>query len=100
VTNPSPNGPQWTGIARRLLHQAPDPEAVLDALVTQFTPDGGWTGSMATMLEEHLPLLDALTDLPQLANAIGQQKERLRKAIDEYRKSEATFSQQHDQRFE
>jgi len=100
ITHQTQDGLQWSGIAMRLLRESPHPEAVLDAFVEQFSPHGGWTGSPAATLETHLALLDALTGFPQLADAIAQQKERVRKAIDAYRKSEFTFSREHDQRFE
>ena len=69
-------------MAKRLLERAPNPAAVLKEFVDQFTPHGGWSGSLAATLEANESLLDALDEIAGLAEAIPQEKERLRAAIE------------------
>jgi hypothetical protein len=48
---------EWTPLTKKLLRKAPDPAAVLQAIVGSLFPRGGWSGSLATKLESRLQLL-------------------------------------------
>ena len=50
---------QWTPAAQALLGEAPDRAAVLDQFLTRFRP-GGWSGSLAAILDSRAALLLAL----------------------------------------
>ncbi|MBZ5608788.1 MAG: hypothetical protein LAP38_11045 [Acidobacteriia bacterium] len=92
--------PQWTSIALRFLEKAPAPDAVLHQFVSQFEPSGGWSGSLAAVLESKVALLDQLAAYPDLSAAVAQQKERLRKSIEEQHRRETAWDRQRDERFE
>jgi hypothetical protein len=81
---------EWTPLARRLLVAAPDPVPVLHALVRRLRPNG-WSGSLATILEARLALLQTLdvTDLPRLSAAYQSTLEALRRSVDGERAREA-----------
>lgn len=91
---------RWTQFALRLLERAPDPAAVLKEFVDQFTPHGGWSGSLAATLEANEPLLDELDGTAGLAAAIAHEKKRLRAAIEQWRGFELSHDREHDERFE
>ena len=56
--------PQWTSIALRFLERAPDPREILREFVAQFSPSGGWSGSLAAILASNAALLDQLEAYP------------------------------------
>jgi hypothetical protein len=91
---------RWTEFAMRLLERAPDPAAVLKEFVNQFTPNGGWSGSLAATLDANEVLLDALDGTVGLAAAIAHEKVRLRVAIEQRQRFELAQDRERDERFE
>ncbi|MDP3000805.1 MAG: hypothetical protein Q8N47_25200, partial [Bryobacterales bacterium] len=91
---------QWTSVALRFLEKAPDPCEVLRQFVSQFMPAGGWSGSLAAILEAHATLLDDLGTYPDLAVFVAQEKVRLHDATEAQRRSETASDKQRDERFE
>ena len=53
----------WTPAAKRLMHEAPEPLAVLREFAGRFHPSG-WSGSLADILADRMPLLAQLTGDP------------------------------------
>jgi hypothetical protein len=94
------NPPRWTSIALKFLEKAPDPSAVLREFTSRFTPAGGWSGSLATILESNATLLDQLSAYPALSATVAQQKEQVRQWIDEKRRGETLWDRERDERFE
>jgi hypothetical protein len=90
----------WTTFALRFLEKSPDPTAVLKEYVDQFTPHGGWSGSLAVTLEANATLLDELDGSAAPAAAIALEKERLREAIERQRQFELAHDRERDERFE
>ena len=79
-------GAKWTPLAMEMLKRAPDPLAILKMFVQRFSP-GGWSGSLADILETRMGLLDQLQELgnrsleqyaaeirPQLVDQIAQRR--------------------------
>ncbi len=94
------DGPsQWTSVALRFLEKAPFPSAILRQFVSGFQPSEGWMGSLATILESNTPLLDQLGDFPSLANTVSEQRESVRKRIED-RQHEESVIDRRDERFE
>jgi hypothetical protein len=92
---------QWSGIALTLLERAPDPVAVARTFAKRFRP-GGWSGSLAVILEGRRKLL---TDLeqhadPQLIEFAIAEGLRLDSDIEAQRKWEAEHDQERNERFE
>jgi hypothetical protein len=90
---------EWTMIARRFLDQAPDPREVLKAYVAQFTPNG-WSGSLAAILESHVPLLEELAMHPALATIVTEERALFVKYIAQEKDREARTAKNRDERFE
>jgi hypothetical protein len=90
----------WTALALRFLEKAPDPATVLKKYVDQFTPHGGWSGSLAATLEANATLLDELDGAAGLAAAVVLEKERMREAIERERRFELAHDRERDERFE
>ena len=89
-------------LSDELLERAPDPGAVGRTLATRFRPSGGWSGSLAVILEGRKRLLTELEEhadsrLVEFAIAEGQ---RLAKDIEAQRKWEAEHDRMSDERFE
>lgn len=91
---------RWTELAKRLLERAPNPAAVLKKFVDQFTPHGGWSGSLVATLAANASLLDALDGFVGLEEAIVQEKKRLHTAIEKQWKFELADDRERDERFE
>jgi hypothetical protein len=91
----------WTDLARKLLDNAPEPRAILDAMVYRLRPMS-WSGSLATKLESRLKLLGDLPvgDAPDLKAAHEQAKDQLRKQIDGQRQRETKEDKARSGRFE
>lgn len=91
----------WTDLARKLLENAPDPRAILDAIVYRLRPMS-WSGSLATKLESRLKLLGELPvgDVPDLKAALEHAKGQLRKQIDGQRQRETQEDRARSGRFE
>jgi len=94
------NGRRWTRIALRFLEKAPDPSAVLKEFTGHFMPSGGWSGSLATIIEANATLLDQLGAYPSLSAAITEQKERASQWIAEERRRESARDHERHDRFE
>jgi hypothetical protein len=91
---------QWTPLTESLLKKAPDPRLVLNEIVWRLQPSG-WSGSLATKLEERLKLLDSLpSDDTMLVTAMVEAKAYLQKRIDTERRREAEESRSRNTRFE
>lgn len=91
---------RWAPLARHLFARAPDKREVLKQFISQFMPSGVWGGSLSAILEAHTKLLDDLEVPPDLAGFIGEEKSRLRAAINVQQRSETELDKQRDERFE
>ena len=94
------NPPHWTSIALKFLEKTPDPSAVLREFTSRFTPEGGWSGSLATILESNATLLDQLGAYPALSATVAQQTEQMRQWVEEKRRSEMLWDRDRAERFE
>lgn len=94
-------GLKWTPTALRLIHDAPDPVAVLTAFAEHFRPSG-WSGSLANILAGREALLTALADDPnqQIANWAKDALPKLRDEIAKTRQWEADNDRERDERFD
>jgi hypothetical protein len=92
---------QWTSAARRLLRQAPDRLAVFKELVDNFQPSS-WSGSLATLLEARLPLLDdaEIAEDPLLGPIADERRADLRHMVENQRRYERQNDRERDERFE
>ena len=96
-------GPRkWTTIALRLLDKAPDRVEVLKQFIGQFHPRGGWSSSLAAILESNAKLLDQLDRYPDFAVIafVRDEKKRLAKGIENEKQRETAFDRRRDERFE
>jgi hypothetical protein len=93
---------RWKPLATRLLERAPDPPAVLSEIAHRVLPSGGWSGSLATVLESSLKLLEELPigDLPTLAAPLEERKAALRQRIEQQRRQETAESRARSSTFE
>lgn len=91
---------RWTRRALLLLEKAPDAGDVLRQFVRQFSPHGGWSGSLAAIIESHEPLLDDLGAFANLTDVIAGEKVKLKKAIAQQRQWETATDKERDERFE
>jgi hypothetical protein len=91
----------WTPMALRLLHNAPDPIAVMAELVAQFRPMI-WGGSRATLLEASMGLLDRFDTQGDTALAayLAAQKDSFEKEARSYLEWETKLDMDRDERFE
>ena len=92
--------PRWTNLALRFLEKAPDPSAILRVFTSQFIPTGGWSGSLSTILQANLVLLDQLEAYPALQDTLTEQKAEVRKWIERERSRESMINRARDERFE
>lgn len=92
---------RWTETAKRLINSAPDPIVILDTLFKRFRPSG-WSGSLATILESRLPLLEIMagSDDPRLVDWARSAIPNYKKNIESQREWEARDSRERDERFE
>jgi len=97
----TPGALEFTSLAYRLIREAPDPAAVVRVLIRGFYPMG-WSGSLASILESRLPLLQAL--LSEANDEVVEEAKKalpkLQLAVDRQRQSEAKESRDRDERFE
>lgn len=91
----------WTELAKGMMLEAPDPVAVVAAMCDQFWPSG-WSGSLATILESRLPLLEALTEHSdqRIVSWATVYIPQFKDAISKTRASEAERDRARDERFE
>jgi hypothetical protein len=91
----------WTDLARKLLENAREPRAILDAMVYRLRPMS-WSGSLATKLESRLKLPGdfPVGETPELKAAHEQAKDQLRKKIDGQRQRETQEDKARSGRFE
>jgi hypothetical protein len=96
-----PGPMSWTPAARRLIHEAPDPIAVLATFYSNFRPSG-WGGSLVDILTGRMPLLEELaTDPdPQIADWAKGAINSFKDEIESERKWEAERDRNRDERFE
>ncbi len=92
---------RWTNAALRVLHEAPEPEAVLSEFIERFRPSG-WSGSLAGILASRLPLIERLTSDPNsvIAEAAKKAVVTFNEQIERTREREAREDRQRDERFE
>lgn len=94
-------GLKWTRAALRLIHEAPDPEAVLKEFAERFRPSG-WSGSLANILAGREPLLLFLVEDPdpRISQWAKAAIPKLAEEVDYWRKFEAKEDRARDERFE
>jgi hypothetical protein len=91
----------WTDLWHRLFQQAADPSEIFMCLIRRMYPTS-WSGSLASILERRLPMLDAL-DLrgdEKLEKARDEAKENWARSIAEARRREAQLDRAESERFE
>lgn len=95
------NPVNWTPIASRLVHGAPDPIAVMRELVGQLRPRS-WSGARSTLLDRNANLLDQFDTRGNAALAmfIAIQKESLQKEARAELEWETKLDRGRDERFE
>jgi hypothetical protein len=91
---------RWTSLALRFLEKAPDPSAILRIFTSHFSPRGGWSGSLSTIIESNAALLDQLDAYPALQDTVTEQKTEVRKWIEQERSRESLWNREQDERFE
>lgn len=91
----------WAPIALRLVHEAPNPLAVLSVYRSRFRPSG-WGGSLAEILRNRLPLLDRFFNDPdeRIARWARDAKDSLETEIEEARQRESDRDRDLHERFE
>jgi hypothetical protein len=94
------SGPRWTGLALQFLERAPNRVAVLSQFTAHFLPSGGWSGSLASIMEANATLLDQLDAFPGLQTAIAQEKARVQQWIAKERSRESLSDRERNERFE
>jgi hypothetical protein len=92
---------EWTPLAWKLLAKAPDAHAVFKRIVQQLRPMS-WSGSLATMLESRLKLLEQLPlgNTPEVGKAFSEAKAGLQDWIGAERKREVDQDRSRSGRFE
>jgi hypothetical protein len=95
----NPHG--WKGIARTLLLNAPDKEAVFNEIASRLFPTGG-VGSLSSQYESRLKLLNQLdlSDMPMLAGPLAKAKEALQSEVEVWRGRETERDRARSGRFE
>lgn len=93
---------EWTPVATELLKKCPDPKAALEAFVRRFSRPISWSGSLATIVESRVVLLDQLDaqTTVRLGGSIETIRNRLNAQIAHLRQSEEAEDRRQDQRFE
>jgi hypothetical protein len=88
-------------MARTLLLNAPDKEAVFREIAKRLIPEGG-VGSLSSQYESRLKLLNQLdlSDMPVLAEPLAKTKDVLQGWADEWRSSETERDLARSGRFE
>jgi hypothetical protein len=91
----------WTDLPRKLLENAPEPQAILNEIVHSLRPMS-WSGSLASKLESRLKLLGDLPvgDAPDPKAALEDAKDQLRTQIDGQRRRETEEDKARSGRFE
>lgn len=92
---------KWTDQALFLLRNAPNKLEILKKFLVRFVPNS-WSGSRAAIIESNMQLLDDLKEFEvgDFAQYISQEKIRLKKYIEQERKSELERDRFSDERFE
>jgi hypothetical protein len=91
----------WTPIAATLVHNAPDPIAVMRELVARFRPMA-WSGSRSTILKDNARLLAQFDTRGNVALGafIATQREDLETEARSELESETKSDKNRDERFE
>ncbi|HZZ80963.1 MAG TPA: hypothetical protein VFE62_20850 [Gemmataceae bacterium] len=99
--SPEHNPVEWTPIAFRLVHGAPNPASVMKTLIERLRPMM-WSGSRSTILESNAGMLDRfdIQGNNALAVLIAAEKESLRREAREYLDWETKLDRERDERFE
>jgi hypothetical protein len=92
---------EWQPLIGKLLEKAPEPQLVLNEIVQRLHPST-WSGSLATVLEKRLKLLNALPGInaPSLAATVANVNARLQASIDAERRNEKEEARTRNNRFE
>lgn len=92
---------RWTNTALALIEKAPDRAMVLKQFIASFMPTGGWSGSLADILESNAGLLDEFMHYPDMAirKLVADEQIRLRETIQDRREWEARDHRGLDERF-
>lgn len=95
------NPTNWSPIALRIVHSAPDPLAVMQELVTRLRPMM-WSGSRSTILDTNANLLEQFDTRGNtgLAAFIATQKEILQAEARAELEWETKLDRNHDEQFE
>lgn len=93
--------PIWTEAAQALIAGAPDPQRVLEVLLSRFRPSGG-IGSLAAIMESNAQLFDQLEPLvtPELLPVVAEAKAKFAEDIAKMRSWETEIDRDRDERFE
>lgn len=91
----------WNPVVLRILREAPQPIDIFSVILSRVRPSG-WSGSLATILSNRLPLIELLQDDadPAVASAAKKAAAALGVEIDNIRKREAERDRDRDERFE
>jgi len=91
----------WTPTALKLIHEAPDPVAVLREFAAHFRPSG-WSGSLADILTSREALLVGLGDDPdqRIRDWARTAIPVLREEVERVREWEANLDRERDERFD
>jgi hypothetical protein len=92
---------EWTPVARALLAKAPDQRAVLKTFIEHFYPMS-WSGSLASVVERNMKLLDTLEGdaSTSVADLIREEKTRLSDFVERRRRDENERERTDNESFE
>lgn len=93
---------EWTELALQLLDSAPDRIEIVNRFIGRFQPRGGWSGSLASILEERVKLLAQFRDHAdfKFSQHVRAEEIRLQKLIEDTRRWETQQDKSQDERFE
>ena len=91
----------WSDLALKLIDLAPDPVSVIREFTERFWPSS-WSGSLASILESRMALLNDLLQHPNssVADFAAERITQLRAEIEEERTRETARERGRDERFE
>lgn len=92
---------QWAPVALRILHESPEPLEVLKQYIESFSTSSR-SGSLSSILESREPLLEQLTQDPEIsiAEAATRALTSFQEEVIRVREREAKYSRERDERFE
>lgn len=92
---------EWTPLALRLLHEAPNPLEILQQYIESFRPSC-YSPPLSAILESRIPLLESLTSNSNatIADAAKQSLDSYREGIKRQKNWETEHDRERDERFE